>query len=150
MPRIIPCPECDRKFADPDALAMHALATHRNPNWTPGKPKAQRATPPLCPRCGHVAKVTATQYGPRAECCGLHSWALKPLVDKETHAARNAAHAAFDPLWQKRGLGRGEAYRRLQLAMNLSSEDCHIAVMTAAQAMRVVEIVNAGLLMEMA
>lgn len=148
MPRTLPCPECDRKFADADTLAMHASATHRNPNWTPGKHALKQRTAPICPMCGEAARITATQYGPRASCCGLHSWGLKPLVDPDTRRARNAAHAAFDPLWQHRVFSRDEAYRRLSMAMGLSSPECHIAQMSVDQADRVVEIVRAGLLVE--
>lgn len=147
MPRTIPCPDCDRKYGDPDALAQHRKSTHLNPDWAPS---ASKKLVPMCPSCGKPAVLTATQHGPRAACCGLYSWGYGRLVDPETHAARNAAHAAFDPLWQHRTLDRSEAYRRLGAVMGLSTGECHIARMDAAQAARVVEIVRAGLLLEMA
>lgn len=148
MAKTLPCPDCDRKFGSVQALAEHTRATHRNPNWKPGACAPKQA--PACPKCGNLARITATQYGPRAACCGLHSWGLKPLVDPDTHKARNAAHAAFDPLWQHGTFRRGEAYRRLHAAMQITSEKCHIAQMTASQARRVVEIVHGGMLMEAA
>jgi zinc-finger-containing domain len=147
MARTIPCLDCHRMFGDPDALAQHRRGTHDNPAWVASTgPGQKHKTAPICPKCGEPATVTATQYRPWAQCCGLHSWDLKPLVDPDTHKARNAAHAAFDPLWQRRTLSRGEAYRRLQIATGLSSADCHISLMSEAQALRVVEIVRLGLL----
>lgn len=143
--RTLPCPDCARLFADPDALAQHRRGTHENPAWVASrKPIRQRHTAPICPTCGEPARIAATKYGPRASCCGLHSWGYKPLVDPETHAARNAAHAAFDPLWQGRQMSRGEAYRRLQIAMDMTSAECHISLMSADQARRVVEIARSG------
>lgn len=93
-----------------------------------------------CPRCGGEPKQTATKFGLRLDCCGLWAWGYNQLVDAETHDARKAAHAAFDPIWQSGLMGRGEAYRTLAKAMGLSSEDCHMKKMTADQALAVVEI----------
>lgn len=45
---------------------------------------------PICPKCGREAMVAQTKYGPRAECCGLWSWNMKPLADAKTHEARRA------------------------------------------------------------
>jgi hypothetical protein len=80
----------------------------------------------------------------------MHSWGLKPLVSPETHAARIAAHDAFDRLWKGGTFSRGEGYRRLQIAMGMTSKECHISQMTAEQAARVVEIVRGGRLLELA
>lgn len=94
---------------------------------------------PRCPVCGNPAKrirradVGMTKY----ECCGLWAWGRHPLVDADTHRARRAAHAAFDPLWQRMGMSRGEAYRRLALALDLDEPACHMKVMSAETARRV-------------
>ena len=105
-------------------------------------------TIPICPRCGSPAAIIQTRHGPRAAHCGLWSWGGKPLADAETHAARQAAHAVFDPLWQSPGrtLSRTQAYRRLSDAMGLPAARCHIALMTAAEAARVVAVVQSGVL----
>ena len=69
---------------------------------------------PSCPTCGKRARETQTRYGLRADCCGLWSWDRHPLVSGETHAARNAAHKAFDELWRGGLVSRGGAYRLLR------------------------------------
>lgn len=82
--------------------------------------------------------------------CGTHP-NLTPLgtpASQETSRARAAAHAAFDPLWRRRmelsGISqkaaRGRAYKWLAEQMGMERKDCHIGMMTAAQARRVVEI----------
>jgi len=82
---------------------------------------------------------------------GCHKDTLKPLgtpADKETRRAREAAHAAFDPLWQKRqrlsGLSRhvarGRGYKWLAAQLSIPPKECHIGHMNAATARRVVEI----------
>lgn len=83
--------------------------------------------------------------------CGVHRGTLKPLGrpgGKEARAARMVAHAAFDPLWEKRmrlsGINRhharGKGYKWLAAALGIDAKDCHIGSMDAATAMRVVEI----------
>jgi hypothetical protein len=102
---------------------------------------------PTCPTCGNAARITDTQYGPRAACCGLWSWGFKPLVDAETHRARRAAHDAFDRLWKSGRLSRGQCYQKLQAIMGMSADECHMARMSRDDALRVVEIVQSGQLL---
>jgi hypothetical protein len=143
MPDHIQCPDCARQFASAYALAQHRTGTHDNPAWQQSK----NARPvPLCPICGNPATLSAGKYGTKAACCGLWSWDCKPLVGRETHAARIQAHAAFDVLWKSATLSRGESYRRLRIAMGLGEAECHIARMSAEQARRVVALVRAGAL----
>lgn len=82
---------------------------------------------------------------------GVHKDTLKPLgspADKETRRAREAAHAAFDPMWQKRqrlsGLSKSTArnrgYKWLAEQLGIARRDCHIGHMNAEMARRVVEI----------
>ena len=97
-----------------------------------------------CPRCGEPARITQTKYGERASCCGMWSWHRKELADRDTHSARIQAHAAFDDLWKGGHLSRGECYRRLQVEMGMTSKECHMSIMTAQDALRVVEIVQSG------
>lgn len=91
--------------------------------------EAARKPAPTCPICGKRARETSTRFGLRNQCCGLWSWDRHPLVSAETHAARNAAHAAFDGLWKGGAMSRREAYRRLQGEMGLSSDQCHMKLM---------------------
>ena len=90
-----------------------------------------------CPKCGEEPVCTDTKFGLRLDCCGLWAWGNHPLVDRETHEARKAAHAAFDPIWRSGMTGRGHAYKLLAEAMGLSKDDCHMKRMTAQQAQRV-------------
>lgn len=83
--------------------------------------------------------------------CGAHRHTLKPFgtpAGPETRRARSAAHAAFDPLWQKRqrlsGLSkhhaRGKGYKWLAAQLGIEPKACHIGDMDAATARRVVEV----------
>jgi hypothetical protein len=96
--------------------------------------------PPICPRCGNPAKASKGKFGDKAECCGLWSWGGKPLVDRETHFSRIQAHAAFDPIWKDKIMSRSAAYSRLADMMQMSKKDCHISLMNARDARRVIEL----------
>lgn len=91
----------------------------------------------LCPKCGSAPVRSQTRFGPRLDCCGLWAWGDNPLADRDTHEARKAAHAAFDPIWRGRLMPRGKAYGRLAEAMGLTPAECHMKLMTAEQARRV-------------
>ena len=147
-PKTIPCAKCRRLFDSVEARDQHVKATHADPSWEAGKANVKFRKAPICPVCAKPAQVTATKYGPRAGCCGLHSWDLKPLVSPAVHDARKLAHATFDPVWRSGDLSRGEAYRRLALAMGIPQKSCHISLMTDVDAARVVEIVRSGALRE--
>lgn len=93
----------------------------------------------------------------RCECgayCGCHPGSTFPLgspAGSETRKARNAAHDAFDPLWERKiirdGVPQHEAraagYAWLAEQMGLPVEQTHIGMFTAEQARRVVEIIEA-------
>jgi hypothetical protein len=96
----------------------------------------------LCPKCGLKPVHTMTRFGLRLDHCGLWAWGSHPLADRETHEARKAAHAAFDPIWKSGMAGRGHAYKLLAEAMGMSRDDCHMKLMTAEQARRVPEIAD--------
>jgi uncharacterized C2H2 Zn-finger protein len=144
----IACPTCQRVFKSVQARNDHTKSTHDNPSWVAGREKTKTKTAPICPRCGNAAFITATRFGPRADCCGLRSWALKELVSAETMKSRKLAHATFDPIWKLGKLSRGEAYRRLALALGMTATECHISIMNEDQANRVVDAVLSGALRE--
>ena len=100
---------------------------------------SQRLEAPLCPACGQPAIPTTTRYGKRHACCGLWSWDGKPLADGATHAARIAAHDAFDTLWrgESRVTRRSHAYALLRDELGLAKHECHMAQMDLATASRV-------------
>lgn len=66
----------------------------------------------------------------------------------ETRQARIEAHAVFDPLWRakaeraaiSRGEARGQAYKWLAAELDISVDRCHIGMMDATTARRVVQI----------
>jgi len=91
----------------------------------------------ICPVCGATAQTVYTRYGPRHSCCGLWSWGYAPLVDEETHEARKAAHAAFDPLWREHGFKRSQAYSLLAAKLGIKRKKCHMKIMDAETARRV-------------
>ena len=90
----LPCPGCRKTFTSDNALKTHMRMTHANPEWIAARETkreralAKQATlpPPTCPRCGELARIDHTQFGPRATCCGMHSWGLKPLKDTDPNA----------------------------------------------------------------
>lgn len=82
--------------------------------------------------------------------CGVHP-TLKPRGrpgGPETRRARDAAHAAFDPMWRKRAeisgvkpyVARTRGYKWLAEQLGIERKDCHIGDMDAATALRVVEV----------
>ena len=133
-------------------------------------PEALAKIAPACIECGRAAKMVggdviyphrhdlAGKWFWRCECgayCGVHMGTLKALgspAGPETRRARSEAHAVFDPMWQKRqrlsGLSkhhaRGKGYKWLAAQLGIEPKDCHIGMMDAATARRVVEICRAA------
>lgn len=66
--------------------------------------------------------------------------ALGRLANSALRAAKQKAHAAFDPLWKTGGLRRGYAYMLLAKALGMSKKDCHIGMFSEEQCIRVIEI----------
>ncbi len=93
----------------------------------------------LCNKCGGYV--------------GTHKGTLHPLgspADRETRKAREAAHAAFDPLWQRKIAkdgctkmkARNAGYKWLAGQLGIDRKDCHIGMMGAAMALKVVDVVR--------
>ncbi|MBN7137030.1 hypothetical protein A7A76_20030 [Lysobacter enzymogenes] len=113
----------------------------------------------FCDYCGQPAElVSGAEIYPRrpdlaykqiwhcAPCdayvgCHEHSDAvpLGRLANAQLRAAKQAAHAAFDPLWREEGgMRRSEAYAWLAGALGIRKRDCHIAMFDVADCDRVV------------
>lgn len=135
-------------------------------------PEDQRFEKPLpCAECGeqNAELVTGKRIYPHrpdlhgqgfwlCACgayCGCHKGTSFPLGSTAgplTRKARNAAHAAFDPLWKAKAtrdnlpnhVARGAAYLWLAAQLGIEMKDCHISHMNAAQALRVVEVCEQG------
>lgn len=162
------CPSCTRQFRTAEGVQEHQRATHENPRWVrererraalideppqKGEPTsvtaardARNRAAPICPKCSKPATMSVGRWGIRADCCGLWSWKGKPLVDRETHAARIHAHEAFDRIWKSGTVHRQACYARLAALMGMTRAECHIAQMSAAQCREVVALVARGLL----
>lgn len=54
--------------------------------------------------------------------------------------ARQAAHAAFDPKWQRGRMTRSQAYMWLAVRLGISKTECHILNFDIAKCERVIEI----------
>ena len=77
--------------------------------------------------------------------CGCHpgtTAALGHPCGPATRAARSAAHAAFDRLWKNGDWPRSSAYVWLSKALGLRPAECHIGLMSEAQAWAVVAAVK--------
>lgn len=141
-------------IVDPGDFTPEAIAKIAPPCGECGKPAGMVGGLAIYP---HRADLAAKWFW-RCACgayCGVHSGTLKPLgspANAETRKARSAAHAAFDPLWERRqrlsglskGHARGKGYKWLAAQLGIDAKDCHIGMMDAATARRVVEICRSG------
>ncbi|MET5021166.1 zinc-finger-containing protein, partial [Burkholderia pseudomallei] len=64
------------------------------------------------------------------------------LSDKETRAARLRAKAAFNPLWERDGMSRSEAYSWLAALLGIAVGETHIGVYDVAMFDRVVAVIQ--------
>ncbi len=101
---------------------------------------------------------------PCAAWVGCHPGTTNPLgrlADAELRAAKQSAHAAFDPIWKARffakakadpkytrGMARGGRYKKLAEVMGIPKAECHIGMFDVQQCRRVVEICRSGALQE--
>lgn len=111
-----------------------------------------------CPYCdGHgvltngVCVYSTARYGNVWVCsnypecdayvgCHSHSRrALGTLANANLRKWRNAAHAAFDPLWRSGRMTRREAYDLMAEQLGLTTREAHIAMLDEALCARVVE-----------
>ena len=65
---------------------------------------------------------------------------LGRLANAELRRAKQRAHAAFDPIWQSRTMGRKQAYAWLAKQLCLTADEAHIGEFDVAQCGRVVEV----------
>lgn len=84
---------------------------------------------------------------------GTHERSGKPLgrlANATLRAAKQRAHAAFDPLWKgkmrrdgvSQKIARGAGYKWLAEQLGIAREDCHIGEFTVEQCEQVVKLVN--------
>ena len=107
----------------------------------------------VCDGCGKVATFYPTsRFGPWYKCVpcdrsvGAHKDSGAPkgtLADRPTRQARMAAHAVFDPLWADLGKGgRLRAYEWMAEALQIPTEEAHVAMMDVDRCQRLIEAVT--------
>lgn len=120
---------------------------------------ATQARVVACPYCGQCAILVSgsvlyprfpelhAKWFWRCQPCGAHVGChpgtkepLGTLANAPLRQARQAAHAAFDPLW--RDGGRSAAYRWLAGELQVAASACHIGQFDEDQCRRVVEAVR--------
>jgi hypothetical protein len=99
-------------------------------------------------------------YGPTWTCTPCGAWvgthpgtenALGGLANAELRAAKQAAHAAFDPLWQRKirrdkcskRQARNAGYAWLAGQLGIPVKKCHIGMMNLDECRKVVEVCSA-------
>jgi ssDNA-binding Zn-finger/Zn-ribbon topoisomerase 1 len=111
--------------------------------------------PPICPDCALPMQLRDSRFGkfwgcpnyPRCQSkVGAHQESGAPLGRPGTPAERKArieAHAAFDKLWHCGFYrSRGEAYRWMRKAMDMSEEEAHIGNFGVAECTKLVKLVR--------
>ena len=120
---------------------------------------------PNCPYCAAAAELVtgAEIYPHRPDLAALQFWQCKPcdafvgchkadsgygdgtrplgrLANAALRKAKMRAHAAFDPLWKTRQMGRRNAYALLARKLGIPVEQAHIGEFDEAMCARVVEV----------
>lgn len=144
-------------------------ARRKHPAGAP-KPKAQPLAV-VCDYCRAPATFLASSaplyrgkdYGPAWACMGCQAWVgchpgterpLGRLADKELREWKRKAHAAFDPLWERKlatrraergpaypkAAARGSGYKWLAEQLRITREQCHIGMFDVETCKRVVEL----------
>lgn len=110
-------------------------------------------------RVGDTGYPYRRDYGPIFVCVPCKAWvgchpgteqALGGLANAELRACKMAAHAVFDPLWQRKiqrdGCSKSQArragYKWLSEQMGIPVEKTHIGMMSLEECQRVIEICN--------
>lgn len=113
--------------------------------------------PAVLLRYGAEGYPYRADYGPIWTCVPCGAWvgchpgtenALGGLANAELRAAKQAAHAAFDPLWQRkhareggsRGNARRAGYAWLAEQLGIPPSQTHIGMMSLEECHRVVEV----------
>lgn len=154
------CPDCKQSQPCPLAYAC---------NWTPKlssrtETNLVRRMNSICPYCGNESEfVTGKTIYPhrpdlhskafyRCRPCkayvGCHPGTITPLgrlANEELRRAKNAAHAAFDPIWKNGQLTRKSAYAWLANQLNILADDCHIGMFDVDLCNKTVEVCRNGI-----
>lgn len=123
----------------------------------------------ICPYCDKPARLVTGHaiYPHRPDLLGKKFWLCTPcdawvgchprnkkhkhtgaeplgrLANGELRKAKQAAHAAFDPLWRSKTMSRKEAYQWLASQLGISPQNCHIGMMDVDSCKSVVAVMAA-------
>lgn len=125
----------------------------------------KRPKPPICPYCERPSTFLASSaplyggrdFGPAYACTPCGAWVgchpgtktpLGRLANAELRKAKQAAHAAFDPLWKRKmakenvgkGFARNAGYAWLAEQLGIHKSECHIGMFDVAMCARVVAV----------
>lgn len=89
-----------------------------------------------CAACD--AYVGCHGFNPRHGYRGIEP--LGRLANRELRAAKMAAHAAFDPIWQSGRKTRTQAYSDLASRLGIPMSQCHIGLFDVEMCHRVIEL----------
>jgi len=118
----------------------------------------------VCPYCGGKVKIVDSKviygvsygvsYGNAYVCSffpgcdsyvGCHKGTDKPLgtlANSELRKLRNKCHLLFDSLWKSGKKDRDSAYAMLRHTLNLSKDECHIAMFDVDTCRRVISLLS--------
>jgi len=140
------------------------MTTAAKTPWNPSRRAIARVTnplpaPSLHDACGGAVEIVGNEkiYGkpfgewPWAYRCtkcdayvGMHPFTAIPLgtlADGPTREARKRDKAAFNPLWQSKGIARAEAYAWLARQLGIANvQECHIGWFDVEMCDRVVSV----------
>ncbi len=116
----VACPYCDRPAALVGGAAIY-----------PHRPDLFGLKFWQCEPCDayvgcHKAGSWRFERGQKIRHTGIEP--LGRLADATLRAAKQRAHAAFDPLWKAGRMSRPEAYAWLASALGISVDNCHIGM----------------------
>lgn len=128
------CPYCgkDAQLVGGSAIYPHRPDLHALKFWQ-------------CEPCGAYVgchKKGAYFFVGAAKIVSDGTIALGRLANAELRAAKQEAHAAFDPMWRGGGMTRATAYRWLAKKMGLPVSACHIGELDVSQCREVVRLCN--------
>lgn len=81
-----------------------------------------------CSPCGAWVGCHPPVRHPRRPGIGDGTVPMGRLANAELRKAKQAAHAAFDPLWKSRQMTRAAAYAWLAEQLGISVSNCHIGM----------------------
>jgi hypothetical protein len=107
-----------------------------------------------CRYCGQPARLVSGDaiYPHRPDLARLKFWRCSPcdawvgvhkgtqnalgiLAKAELRRLKSEVHAAFDPVWKDKRMGRSKAYYWLAQGLGISADDCHIGLFDEARCM---------------